>query len=110
MLMSKVVVVRATVSRERRLALALKAVLDVEGDDLHQALEDAKETLAAFGYGDLEAIPTRVARIEAELTKALEAADGKEISRLGQELQRAQAGKPPVKPRVLVAKAATAAE
>lgn len=93
---------RASVSRERRLALALRAVLDATMDasvDAEQAPEikevftGALTTLTDLGYSTLEGIPKRVARLNAELKAAVESGDGKEIARLGLELERAKSGK-----------------
>jgi hypothetical protein len=92
---------RAATSRERRLALALRAVLDevAKSDDawLRDAVvTDAMTTLDGLGYGSLVGIPKRVAALNEQLTAAVAAGDGKEISRLGLELERAKAGKPPL--------------
>ena len=102
---------RAAVGRERRLALALRAVLDAaapytaapfannENDDLERAAHDAIGVLHDLGYKDIESIPRRVAAIEAELKAAMESGNGKEIARLGLELDRAKVGLPPTKAR-----------
>jgi hypothetical protein len=97
---------RASVSRERRLALALRAVLDsLEGATIPEeknrvalltAEEDAITTLNELGYSMLEGIPRRVAKLNQYLTDAVAAGDGKEIARLGLELERAKAGKEPL--------------
>lgn len=100
--------VRASVSRERRLALALRALLDGledvemtarEGTNLEavtEAEQSAMELLTEFGHGDVESIPRRVATVNDAITKAVAAGDGAELSRLGAELARAKAGKPPL--------------
>lgn len=101
---------RATVSRERRLALALRAVLDAVGRDTDVSgdvsVTEAYNTLDGLGYKDLEGIPKQVTRLNDALKIAVENGDGKEIARLGLELERAKSGKlPRVKPQ---AKAKTA--
>lgn len=96
---------RASVSRERRLALALRAVLDgiseVDGDTGSEAVQEAVEAagvvLDELGYTSLEGIPKQVARLEAELATALEAKDYNRVSELGRELEKAKAGKASVK-------------
>lgn len=102
---------RAGVSRERRIALALRAVLDASLEDgatltvaQMEAGEAAYKLLADLGYGDLLGIPKRTAQLNALLQDALRAGDGKEISRLGLELDRAKAGREPGKSIVPVAK------
>lgn len=93
---------RASVSRERRLALTLRAVLDA-GLSAHteEAYADAEMEAAAvltdLGYANLEGIPKQVARLEAELATALEAKDYNRVSELGRELEKAKAGKASVK-------------
>jgi hypothetical protein len=101
---------RASVSRERRLALALRAVLDawstvginddvlkeVERTAVEEAETAANELLNEFGYSKLESIPARLQRLNVELKVAVEAGDGDEIARLGKELSRAKAGKEPL--------------
>jgi hypothetical protein len=89
---------RATVSRERRLALALVAVLDYRIDNPGETGDSnsevaARDLLAEMGYGDLEGIPRRVAAVTEQLTAAIAAGDGKLIAQLGLELERAKAGK-----------------
>lgn len=93
---------RASISRERRLALALRAVLDANefvGDDVEtqketsEAVNDAKNILDALGYGSLVGIPKRLKELNEQLAKAMEAGDGKEIARLGLELDKTKAGK-----------------
>lgn len=100
--------VRASVGRERKLALALTAVLDQNVHDsvtAGTAEADARAVLNELGYSALESIPKRVAALNDQLRAAVEAGDGKEISRLGLELERAKAGRPP-----LVAKGAKVAK
>lgn len=85
---------RATVSRERRLALALRGLMDGMADgETDNALKDATSILDEFGYSQLEGTQRRLARINGELAAAIAAGNGKEIARLGLELERAKAGK-----------------
>lgn len=87
---------RATVSRERRLALALRAVLEQKTHDSTEsgsAEHNAETVLDELGYGSLVGIPKRVATLNEQLATAVTAGDGKEIARLGLELERAKAGK-----------------
>lgn len=89
---------RATVSRERRIALALRAVLEEQStQDANEGLSEmgyaADTILIELGYGNLQGIPSRLKELNEQLTKAVEAGDGKEIARLGLELERAKAGK-----------------
>lgn len=88
---------KAAVGRERRLALALRAVLDQTDapDGTGSAFEDANNLLSELGYGDLESIPKRVAALNAQLKSAVEAGDGATIAALGLELERANKGLPP---------------
>lgn len=85
---------RASVSRERRLALALRAVLDevadVEALDVHHS---ASSVLIDLGYGGLEGIPKQVAALTAELKTATEAGEWARVAALGQQLERVKAGK-----------------
>lgn len=93
---------RASVSRERRLALALRAVLDATenmvltsstDEPLSFAAIDATAVLNELGYGSMIGIPKRLAELNDALKIAVENSDGKEIARLGLELDRVQAGK-----------------
>jgi len=95
---------RATVSKERRLALSLCAILDAFSGtetattpDQMESLEAGHSLLAELGYGDLESIPRRVATLTSLLQDAMAAGNGKEIARLGEELDRAQKGLAPSK-------------
>jgi hypothetical protein len=93
---------RAAVGRERRIALALRAVLDATAGntlngELEAACSDALGVLNELGYRELQGIPTRVARLSEQLRTAVESGNGKEIARLGLELDRAKAGLPPAK-------------
>lgn len=96
---------RAAVGRERTLALTLRALMDAvipaEGypEHVQEAVNDAVGVLSDLGYADLESIPTRVNRLNEQLKAALERADAGTISHLGEELLRAQLGKPPSKPK-----------
>ena len=101
---SKKTTVRASTSRERRLALALRAVLDANKDTGNSEVVGAEETLAKMeqdaeslltelGYGDTESIYRRLGHLNALLKDAVAASDGKEIARLGLELERAKVGK-----------------
>lgn len=91
---------RSSTSRERRLALALRAILDAAADSnddaKRDALADAGDLLHELGYGEMVGIPKRVAALNEQLTAALSIGDGKEIARLGLELERAKTGKPPL--------------
>lgn len=108
---------RASVSRERKLALATRGLLDSleslklpespEHNLVAQAEMEARTILSDLGYSGLVGIFKRVAALNEQLAAALAAGDGKEIARLGVELQRAQQGK---EPTVVKAKAATAAK
>ena len=92
-------------SRERRLALALRAVLDslrgielsaTEGytlDDVNNAEQSAIIILNDLGYSTLIGIPRRLKELNEQLTAAVAAGDGKCIAELGLELERAKAGK-----------------
>lgn len=109
---------KAAVGRERRITLALKAVLDAAGpatfekDNDRYAMEEAEtaanELLNELGYADLESIPVRVAKLNEQLKAAVESGNGKEIARLGEELDRAQRGLPPSKVKGEKVKAADA--
>lgn len=87
---------RATVSRERRLALAIAAIRD-ELDDKNiesvEAVVDANTVMFELGYDGLMGVPKRIALLNAELKAAVDAGDGKEISRLGLLIDRVKAGK-----------------
>ena len=92
---------RAAVGRERKLALALTALLDSEGNDDHSDhIDPARLLLKELGYGDLISIPRRVAALNTQLKAATDATNWGEVARLGGELARAQAGLPPSKPKV----------
>lgn len=106
---------RASVSRERKLALALRAVLDATdgqvqhepiGEAVAKAAIEATTVLGELGYANLEGIPSRLARLNEQLTAAVAAGDGAEISRLGEELTRAKSGKAPKAAAGVKAKAA----
>jgi hypothetical protein len=97
---TETVATRASVSRERRLALALRAVLDALADvhiedNVAILLEEqaAVAILNDLGYSTLIGIPKRIKTLNEQLTTAVAAGDGKEIARLGLELERAKAGK-----------------
>jgi hypothetical protein len=103
---------RASVSRERRLALALRAVLEEQQtQDANEGLSEvgyaADAVLTELGYGDIVGIPTRVAALNEQLTAAMAAGDGATIAALGAELVRAKAGLPP---KVVTEKAKAAGE
>jgi hypothetical protein len=98
---------RATVSRERRLALALRGLLDALeevsiGTDgnrpvaVVEAEAEAAKALDLLGYNLLEGLPKRITALNEQLNKAIADNNGKEISRLGLELQRAVDGKSPL--------------
>lgn len=90
---------RATVSRERRLALALRALLDADGGEDENQQQDA--TIAAnavlndLGYGSLVGIPKRMKQLNEQLEVAVAARDGAAIGRIGLEMVKVQAGKEP---------------
>lgn len=88
---------RATVSRERRLALALRAVLDAYEtvDEAAQEIEHtaAVEILNDLGYGSLIGIPKRLKELKEQLEAAVAAGDGATIARIGAEMVKVQAGK-----------------
>jgi hypothetical protein len=97
---------RASVGRELKLALALRALMDsltdAKIDDpseggVTMAEQDAAAVLNDLGYSTLEGIPRRIARLNEQLKAAVEAGDGATIAALGLELVRAKEGKPPSK-------------
>lgn len=111
--------VKAAVGRERRIVLALRALLDSLKDlpldpsadhgvaisaemleGVTTAEQSALTTLNELGYGELESIPSRVAKLNEQLKIAVEAGDGNTIAELGKELARAKAGLPPSKMKV----------
>lgn len=104
---------RAAISKERRLALTLRAVLDAWKDidppdtatenskaAIEEAEMSANELLNELGYSTLESIPSAIKRLTAELAAVTEAGDWKRVSEIGQQLDRAKAGLPPVKVKV----------
>lgn len=93
---------RAAVGKERRLALALVGLMDAYAevptpDESRDAIEEAEtaanELLNELGYSGIESTTKRIARINEELTAAFQAGDGKRIAELGNELEKAKAGK-----------------
>lgn len=82
---------RASVSRERRIALALRALLDANVGMEHE--QEAIDVLNELGYSTLESIPKRVKELNEQLTQALAAGDGALIAKLGTELSRVKAGR-----------------
>lgn len=100
------------VSRERAIALALVDVIENYGDlsqaavceALDEAITNAKSILETHGFKGLESISSRVAKLETAINNAVIARDGKEIARLGAELNRAQRGLPPISKTVAVKK------
>lgn len=86
---------RASVGRERRLALALAAMRDAADDNavIPEAAKSADELLNQLGYQGLVSIPKRVAVLEAELATALESKNYTRVSELGLELEKARLGK-----------------
>lgn len=99
---------KAAVGRERRLALALRELLDAtngnigsDGDAQADAVVDAQSCAATllkeFGYSELESISRRVNTLEAQLTAASLDKDYAKVADLGKLLQRAQLGLPPAK-------------
>lgn len=96
---------RQSPSVERQLALALVAIIEVvPGGNLDDpgiaerqaAIINAKKILKDAGYEGLESTPTRVKRIQAEIAKALADKNYDALAKLGQEMKRAEAGKPPL--------------
>lgn len=83
---------RASVSRERRLALALAEVLDFPEDESKREL--ARDLLGELGYSNLESVTKRVEAITKKINEAVADGDGEAIARLGTELRRAKLGKP----------------
>lgn len=107
---------RATVSRERRLALALRALLDAletvsigadgnRPEEIVDAEVAAGNVLDDLQYGSLVGIPKRLKELNEQLKAAVDAGDGKEISRLGLEIERAKAGKEPTAEKAAAAEA-----
>lgn len=91
------------VSRERTIALALVEVIENyqtfeagSGDEMDNAITSAKSILDSHGYKGLESISSRVAKLETAINAAVVDRNGKEIARLGAELNRAQRGLPPI--------------
>lgn len=89
---------RASVSREKRLALALRAVLEEQStQDANEGLSEvgyaADAVLTELGYGDLVGIPRRLKELNEQLATAVEAKDGAAIARIGAEMVKVQAGK-----------------
>lgn len=89
---------RASVSRERRLALALRAVLEEQTtQDANEGLSEigyaADAVLTELGYGDLQGIPSRLKDLNEQLTAAVAAGDGATIACIGAEMVKVQAGK-----------------
>lgn len=119
--MTKTTKKRQPPSVERQFALALVALIEAgaktQGNSeyelgFRQACAAAETLLKTNGYEGLESIPTRVARIQGEIEKALETKNYDALPRLGQEMKRAEAGKPPLatekKPRKKKVEPATA--
>lgn len=88
---------RASVSRERRIALALRAVLEQssgnDGEGQGTAFADADTTLSELGFRDLVGIPQRIAELEGQLHAATGAKDYAQVAKLGLELDRVKAGR-----------------
>lgn len=102
---TKVTKPRAIISNERRLALALRAVLDQQTYDGENgtAETDAQTVLNELGYGSLVGIPKQIAQLEFQLATAVTDKDYPSIARLGRELERVKSGKvirQPVAPAV----------
>ena len=101
---------RASVSRERRIALALRAVLDAAEDnniseELTTACREAEGLLDFMGYSGMIGIPSRLKELNKQLAVAVDAGDGKEISRLGLAIEKAKAGKDVQQPKAVAAEA-----
>ncbi len=91
---------RAAIGRERRLALALVALLDQGGN--HDSADgtaeaDAGALLDELGYSGLVGIPKQIAAFTAELKTATEAGEWAKVATLGQQLERVKLGKSPTK-------------
>src|SRR4051812_6664272 len=89
---------RREMSGERRIALALVEVIETyhteanggtPSKSLNDAIAQADAVLEAQGFAGLESISSRVAKINEQLTAAIKGFDGKEVQRLGRELERA---------------------
>ncbi len=100
---------RAAISRERQLALALRAMLEstvsaqtaTEGTEvaakaaLIDAGKAAETLLSDLGYGTLIGLPRQLADLENQLRIATVDKDYAAVTRLGRELERVKSGKPP---------------
>lgn len=102
---------RASMSRERRIALALRAVLDQGGnhDSADDSAEgtaevDAQATLDDLGYGSLIGIPKRLKDLNEQLKVATDTGDFATIARIGAEMVKVQSGKSPKTAAVSAAK------
>lgn len=90
------------VSRERTIALALVEVIELVSTDdelpeaVRESINSAKSILETHGYKGLESIASRVAKLETAINAAVVVRNGKEIARLGAELNRAQRGLSPI--------------
>ncbi len=94
---------KRAVSGERSIALALVEILETwrdrdTADDtaMGAAINSAGQLLVGMGYAGLESISSRVSKIETAIAEAVAAGNGKEVSRLGAELERAKKGHPPI--------------
>lgn len=105
---------RATVSRERRLALALRALLDSLTDvsvgveqqaEVTEAEQNAISVLDELQYGSLVGIPKRLKELNEQLKAAVDAGDGATIARIGAEMVKVQAGRETSPPKAAAAEA-----
>lgn len=85
---------RAAVSRERRLALALRALLDaIENEDTPGAGSEAIDLLDELGYGNIVGIPRMLKELNEKLGAAVSSQDYASVARIGAEMDRIKAGK-----------------
>lgn len=86
----------------RAIALALvKLIEDVSNDPdfpsaVQETIAEGRQALKDHGFEGLQSITSRVDSIQEQIHAAVLAGNGKEVSRLGLELDRARQGKPPV--------------
>lgn len=92
--------VRASVGKERQLALALRALLDSLADvpikhqeGVTEAEMAAGNVLANLGYGNLVGLPKLKRELEAELKNAFAASDYATVTKLSAQLERVKLGK-----------------